>query len=135
MNTRTNERGLRHHRRMPGRIAVLVLALSAAAAMNAAHAGKKVEICHYPPGNPGNAHTVSVAISAWTAHEAHGDTLGECPEPPESDPVDPGGSGGGGPTVANSFVVVLCDGRKGEKGRSIEVSDTGRAIVTEAECE
>lgn len=39
----------------------------------------KVLICHIPPGNPGNAHTISVAPSAVPAHLAHGDTMGPCP--------------------------------------------------------
>ena len=41
---------------------------------------KKVTICHIPPGNPENAHTIKVGESAVDAHLAHGDTLGECPE-------------------------------------------------------
>jgi hypothetical protein len=39
----------------------------------------KVLICHIPPGNPANAHTISVDQSAVPAHLAHGDTLGPCP--------------------------------------------------------
>lgn len=35
-------------------------------------------ICHYPPGNPHNAHTISVADNAWPAHQAHGDMIGGC---------------------------------------------------------
>jgi hypothetical protein len=41
--------------------------------------GHKVLICHIPPGNPDNAHTISVDESAVPAHLAHGDTLGPCP--------------------------------------------------------
>ena len=40
----------------------------------------KVTICHIPPGNPDNAHTISVSENAVPAHLAHGDTLGECYE-------------------------------------------------------
>ncbi|EIJ43886.1 Tfp pilus assembly protein, tip-associated adhesin PilY1 [Beggiatoa alba B18LD] len=39
----------------------------------------KVIICHYPPGNNSNAHTISIDESAWSAHQAHGDSLGACP--------------------------------------------------------
>ncbi|MDB5105419.1 MAG: hypothetical protein JWP91_3108 [Fibrobacteres bacterium] len=38
----------------------------------------KVEICHIPPGNPGNAKTLSVGAPAVKAHLAHGDYLGTC---------------------------------------------------------
>lgn len=38
-----------------------------------------VVICHRPPGNPGNAHTIEVGPSAWPAHSAHGDSKGGCP--------------------------------------------------------
>jgi hypothetical protein len=48
---------------------------------------KKVTICHVPPGNPSNAHTIRVGASAVDAHLAHGDTLGKCP-PPKDDCKD-----------------------------------------------
>lgn len=50
---------------------------------------EKVEICHVPPGNPGNAHTIEVGESAVPAHLAHGDSLGEC-EDEEDDNDDNG---------------------------------------------
>ncbi len=40
--------------------------------------GDKVLICHIPPGNPGNAHTIMISASAVPAHLAHGDYLGPC---------------------------------------------------------
>ncbi|MFC1746150.1 TolB family protein [Candidatus Riflebacteria bacterium] len=42
---------------------------------------KLTTICHIPPGNPDNLQTITIAESAWSAHEAHGDTKGECPVP------------------------------------------------------
>ena len=39
---------------------------------------EKVTICHIPPGNPGKKKTLSISISAWPAHQAHGDTQGPC---------------------------------------------------------
>jgi hypothetical protein len=43
------------------------------------HDGKgKVEVCHKPPGNPDNQHTLSVGASAVAAHLAHGDHEGPC---------------------------------------------------------
>ncbi len=41
---------------------------------------EKVTLCHIPPGNPSNAHTIAVGAAAVPAHLAHGDTLGPCPE-------------------------------------------------------
>ena len=39
---------------------------------------ERVTLCHIPPGNPANAHTITVGSSAVAAHLAHGDYLGEC---------------------------------------------------------
>jgi hypothetical protein len=41
--------------------------------------GGKVTICHIPPGNPHNEHSIQVSQNAVPAHLAHGDTLGPCP--------------------------------------------------------
>lgn len=38
----------------------------------------KMVICHIPPGNPSNAHTITVSTAAVSAHLNHGDTLGAC---------------------------------------------------------
>src|SRR6185295_19387348 len=66
--------------------------------VNAASAAAgKVTICHIPPGNPGNAHTITVGASAVPAHQAHGDTLGAC-----------GGEGGG------AVRIVGCINPKGD---------------------
>ena len=40
---------------------------------------EKVTICHIPPGNPDNAHTITVGAPAVAAHESHGDFIeGSC---------------------------------------------------------
>ena len=41
----------------------------------------KVTICHIPPGNPDNAHDITVSMNAVPAHLAHGDILGGCEVP------------------------------------------------------
>jgi hypothetical protein len=40
--------------------------------------GGKVEICHVPPGNPDNSHTIEIGAPAVDAHLGHGDTMGAC---------------------------------------------------------
>jgi hypothetical protein len=46
----------------------------------------KITICHVPPGNPENAHTITISLSAYEKHvEKHGDdeapeTEGDCTE-------------------------------------------------------
>src|SRR3972149_2208278 len=49
------------------------------------YAGKKINVCHFPPGNSDNAHTINISVNAVKVHLAHvGDYLGEC----ESDQTD-----------------------------------------------
>ncbi len=57
--------------------------------------GEKMTICHRPPGNPDNAHTITVGEDSWEAHENHGDTKGECPDDAGSEDGDH--ERGGGP--------------------------------------
>lgn len=52
---------------------------------------KKTTICHVPPGNPLNAHTLCVGTPSVDAHLAHGDYLGICQPATECEndpPVD-----------------------------------------------
>jgi hypothetical protein len=39
---------------------------------------KQMTICHIPPGNPTKPKTITIGSSAWPAHQAHGDSEGEC---------------------------------------------------------
>lgn len=57
---------------------------------------KKTTICHIPPGNPANAHTICVGDAAVPAHLAnHGDYLGAC-QVETPCPTGAGGAAGGG---------------------------------------
>jgi len=38
----------------------------------------KVDVCHVPPGNPENVHTITISEKALPAHLAHGDLAGSC---------------------------------------------------------
>jgi hypothetical protein len=74
----------------------------------------KITICHVPPGNPDNAHTITIDESAWKADGSGsgghgpglhgGDSLGACPnEHPTMTP--------GGPTStpeATGHKIVIC---------------------------
>jgi hypothetical protein len=54
-------------------LGIVVLGITPASA-----GGGKVCLCHVPPGNPANAHTICVGAPAVRAHLGHGDSLGEC---------------------------------------------------------
>jgi hypothetical protein len=59
---------------------------------------KKVLICHIPPGNPDNAHTICVGEPAVDPHvRLHGDYVGEC---------NPTGGGDEGDVDAGAETVV-----------------------------
>jgi hypothetical protein len=67
-------------------------ALRAKGSDSAQGASAKVEVCHIPPGNPANAHTITVGAPAVSAHLDHGDVLGACKDtvPPGCDDCTPG---------------------------------------------
>jgi len=44
------------------------------------HMSNTTTICHIPPGNPSNAHTITIGKPAVKAHIAHGDVGGACAE-------------------------------------------------------
>lgn len=50
----------------------------------------KVLVCHIPPGNPANAHTICISENGVPAHLAHGCVLGAC-APPPADSLGTGG--------------------------------------------
>jgi hypothetical protein len=62
------------------------------------HQNEEGAICHIPPGNPANEHSICVGQPAVEPHQSlHGDTIGACagttpPPPPDVD----AGTGGGG---------------------------------------
>jgi hypothetical protein len=66
----------------------------------------KTVVCHVPPGNPGNAHTIIVGNAAVPAHLAHGDYLGECSGggPGEGHEVPAGNAGPTWSTAAAALV-------------------------------
>jgi len=62
-------------------ISVVGTAIFLSVALGMAFAGggqTKIEMCHMPPGNPNNGHTLSVGNPAMPDHMAHGDYYGSC---------------------------------------------------------
>jgi len=62
----------------PGRIMGSEIGIAACAKAQEFYGDGKVTLCHIPPGNIGNAHTISVSPNALRAHSAHGDSIGAC---------------------------------------------------------
>jgi hypothetical protein len=89
---------------------------------------KKTTICHIPPGNPANAHTLCVGNASVEAHLAHGDTLDVCetectnPSPPPATTGGTTGTGGdttgstGGTTGTGGDTTGSTGGTTGEGG-------------------
>jgi hypothetical protein len=100
----------------------------------------KVTICHIPPGNPENAHTIVVGGSAVAAHLAHGDFEGECDgdEGATDDDLDDDGEA----DDADDVKVLVCHFPPGnpENPKTIEISEDSLENHlahgdTEGECE
>ena len=53
--------------------------------------GAKVDVCHIPPGNPENAHTITISENAVGTHLDHGDRLGACDSTETADVRESGG--------------------------------------------
>jgi hypothetical protein len=52
---------------------------------------KKTTVCHIPPGNPANRHTICIGNPGVPAHLAHGDFIGSCCGSGGAGGVDGGG--------------------------------------------
>ena len=77
---------------------------------------RKVLICHIPPGNPDNAHTICVGAPAVRAHEEnHGDPIGACDDGSDDDGTTDDGTTDDGTT----------DDGTGDDGSDDTGDDTG----------
>lgn len=81
-----------------------------------------VQMCHVPPGNPGNTHSISVSPSAVEAHLAHGDSMVAC----GGDPI--------AVVASTNNTFLICDLDKELPGRKITVSTIGRVSVADHQC-
>ena len=89
----------------------------------------KTTICHIPPGNPDNAHAISVSDSAVSKHVSqHGDTV-----------MTPGASCGTAtaaivPNSSISAAVEICSTSGTAPGRRIDVSGIGGVQTSTVAC-
>jgi hypothetical protein len=82
---------------------------------------KKTTICHIPPGNPANAHTLCIGNAAVPAHlENHGDYLGACQNETPCRPPESTGTGG----------APGSDDDSGRGGASVPATGTGGSSGT-----
>lgn len=67
------------NRNLPATIVATLFIIFFAFAVGAqAKENHKITICHIPPGNPTNAHEITIDRHALPAHLAHGDNIGKC---------------------------------------------------------
>jgi len=84
-------------------ITIMAFGILAVAMPESAFAGSpKFDVCHFPPGNPENYHTIKISENALDAHVAHGDLIGAC----------------------DAGCAVLCD-----DGNACTIDDTGDCLV------
>jgi hypothetical protein len=86
----------------------------------------KVVVCHAPPGNPDNEHTIVVGPSAEQAHLNHGDEEGPCEGDlvdgePDGDLVDGDGDGDGDGSAEKVLVCHIPPGNP-DNARAINIS-------------
>jgi len=74
----------------------------------------KVDVCHVPPGNPENAHVISISEKAWEAHDAHHE---------EDSLINEENLNPGEPCEPEDLPV--CEGGELAPGAQVKVDDTG----------
>jgi hypothetical protein len=84
---------------------------------------KKTTVCHIPPGNPANAHTICIGNPAVSHHiKNHGDSIGACVS---EKPCLPHGGMGGAPEVTGTGGAPEVAGTGGMP----EAAGTGGATI------
>jgi hypothetical protein len=70
----------------PTRVTTAVSAEDSEGGVTAQGGVEKITICHVPPGNPENAHSITIGAPAVAAHLKNhdGDSVGECVRPSPS---------------------------------------------------
>ena len=98
-------------------------ALVSAAGVASCDSFKKAAICHRPPGNPANAHTICVGAPAVAPHlKHHPDSLGACGQTPSHPDTDGPGhgesSGDDGSPRGDGGELEFHEGGSGGRGHS-----------------
>lgn len=97
----------------------------------------KVMVCHVPPGNPANAHTLCVGAPAVKAHvQHHGDALGPCGVPPSTPVIDPdpvqepqdAGSPSWSPSVPDQPKELVCVAEGGACMGDLDCCQPGQCV-------
>jgi hypothetical protein len=96
--------------------------------------GEGVTLCHLPPGNPENAHTLTVGAAAVKAHLRHGDHLGDCEGTSEPDAGTPPTDGGTTTPAPDAGTPGPVDGGQSCAGRS-QVCGSGLPCCTGLTCQ
>jgi len=106
-------------------VLAMTVALTGALALDTglAHADKRVTVCHVPPGNGANAHTLSIGEASVGAHLAHGDQLGPCFAGCGSDPS----SCDDGNACTSDFCAA-----SGQCGHDVVSCDDGNACTVDS---
>lgn len=82
----------------------------------------KTTICHIPPGNPANAHTLCVGNQAVPAHlDNHGDYLGPCKAEQPCPPPPATGTGGSSTGGTTGGAAGQSGGTSGGVGGAISI--------------
>jgi hypothetical protein len=91
----------------------------------------KCFVCHVPPGNPANAHTIHVGEAAVDAHLKHGDALGACGDDVDADTDSDSDSESDSDSDSDETPVfdggVPLDDGDGDDGDDDEIVDAGEA--------
>jgi len=85
---------------------------------------EKVTICHIPPGNPDNAHTITVGEPAVLTHMTkHGDTIGPCSNSPQNEKSNSGKGNNDDENKQDNSGKGNSDKEKNEKSNSGKGND------------
>ena len=91
------------------------------------HNNDKVLVCHVPPDNSENAHTICIGASAVADHLSHGDYLGECSGSGKTD--DEGGRGISSTEYFESNVSVFPNPFKESLTFNMQLPDNTKVTV------